>query len=92
MSKRGARKRVIEPSGESGYGWAAANLKGLRTKGQVRTEGNTGLSLRGRRASGKKLFQIGRCRLGGDNAVSERALEIRPVQVQDLEGDEHTDG
>jgi hypothetical protein len=50
------------------------------------------LSPRGGGASGKKLLDIGRCRLGGDDAISKRRLKVRAIEVQDLEGDEHTDG
>ena len=89
VPKRSTRKSVIEPGAQSGYAWAAANLKGLGRKEKVQTEGNTCLSPRGRGGLGEKLLRVGRCRLGGDDAVSERMLEIRPIQVQDLEGDEY---
>jgi len=89
VRKRSTRKSVIEPGAESGYAWAAANPKGLGRKEKVQTEGNTALRPRGTGLVGEKLLQVGRCRLGGDDALSERMLEIRPIQVQDLEGDEH---
>jgi len=89
VPKRSTRKSVIAPGAESSYAWAAANPRGLERKGKVQTEGNTCLSPRGKGGVGEKLLHVGRCRLGGDDAVSKRLLEIRPIQVQDLEGDEY---